>query len=138
MTGLIHRFSCPFDSDAVVEGMLQSSNWPRAGYLKSYIHPETFAQLSAQEEAAELVRLLSSRRSRPEDLCEVAQAIKKSRPDMRNLINEIAMNSDFGSSRASPSLSVLVTGPSGAAAHCALDPSRGSCSSTPRTCLAWG
>ena len=34
VTALVHRFSVPFDADAVIERMQKSVNWPRAQYCR--------------------------------------------------------------------------------------------------------
>ena len=33
VTGVVHRYTPPFDADAAILSMMQSRRWPRPGYL---------------------------------------------------------------------------------------------------------
>lgn len=71
---------------------MRSENWPRPGYLKSYIHPQDFADLSLCPEAAELISLLDVRGSSSEEICRIAQSLKRSHPALTRLVDAIAMS----------------------------------------------
>lgn len=92
VTSLIHRFVHPFESDAIIDKMICSENWPRPDYLKSYIHPQDFADLSMCPEAAELVSLLGVRGSSSHEICRLAQSLKRRHPALKSLVNAIAMS----------------------------------------------
>ena len=47
VTGLIHSFSRPFHSLAVIRAMREGSNWPRAGYIVQYASLDLLAAMAS-------------------------------------------------------------------------------------------
>ena len=58
VTGLIHTFAKVFDETAVIAGMRQGNNWPRASYIVPYASLDLLGRVKTIPNTAELVSLL--------------------------------------------------------------------------------
>ena len=92
VTGLIHRFVTPFDSDTVIAAMRRSTHWPRPGYIKPYIHEETLCEFKSRPWAADLVELLCKTRKSEETICDMVADLLQKHPEEVELLLSVAMS----------------------------------------------
>ena len=57
VTGLIHRFSAPFEPDVAIRAMMSSARWPRPGYL---VRPATVTCDSIGNAAGNLFQCMNT------------------------------------------------------------------------------
>ena len=75
VTGLIRRFSEPFDADVIIEAMVKGKRWPRPGYLKSVLSTEVAALIGFCPAGEVIVHEFTAPCRDEEHICELAKAI---------------------------------------------------------------
>ena len=74
VTGLIHKFSQPFNADAVIGFMMRGRNWPRPGYLQRVIPFDAVAKLHLL--CPELLPLLAGSPRDDPRICDRLRALR--------------------------------------------------------------
>ena len=87
VTGLVHAFAHPFDTDATITAMVTGSRWPRAGYLRASFDDTVLTRIR-QIDVELLLAILEVPRNDPW-ICERLQSWRDEFPD---LLEALALN----------------------------------------------
>ena len=79
-TGLIHRYSQPFDEDVIIPRMMNGNSWPRPAYLRNFDAMALIESLSGHDNAEKLISALEANPMSPEDVCEQACSLLRVNP----------------------------------------------------------
>lgn len=93
VTGLVHAFAQAFVADHVIQRMQRSSNWPRAGYIRSSVSPLVLDTLKLEPDADGLVTLLQTDPIPQQEVCALIRSLRRSLAVIDDLVPSIAMSS---------------------------------------------
>jgi len=86
VTGLVHLLAEHFDEDATIRRMLNSSRWPRPGYVnESIIEPHRTVLLESIQ-SSRMVELFGAPLRDEEDICREATALLRMSPQLRSAL----------------------------------------------------
>ena len=95
VTGVIHSYCEPFDSDEVIMKMCGGANWPRPGYLRRPPREDVVKSLAITLEPPyrdQLLLALGNKNMDESEVCNIVKDIKRILPPIGYLLEELSLS----------------------------------------------